>query len=150
MRGSQLGFPLLTPTIQAVQDSQKRNPNHLFTRRGDVWNTRHAGTKTNWSLFSRKTPLYRLSVYLPHAYRDPTVPTTQYNGLCHVTMGRTPGTMSSAPWPWARRWHASRMRPHSLRHSWSGSMCVVQGGRQGPLAVVGSSHRENGSLPGRK
>ena len=26
----------------------------------------------------------------------------------------------------------------------------VQGGRQGPLTVLGSSHRENGSLPGRK
>ena len=33
----------------------KRNPNHLFARRGDVWNTRrHGGTKTNWPLFSRK------------------------------------------------------------------------------------------------
>ena len=24
-----------------------------------------------------------------HAYRDPTVPTTQYNGLCHVTLYHT-------------------------------------------------------------
>jgi hypothetical protein len=31
-------------------------------------------------------PLYRLSFYLSRAYRDPTVPTTQYNGLCHVTL----------------------------------------------------------------
>ena len=28
---------------------------------------------------------FRLSFYLSRAYRDPTVPTTQYNGPCHVT-----------------------------------------------------------------
>jgi len=68
-------------------------------------------------------------------------------------MGLTPGTLFSAPWPWSRRWHASQMRPRSRRHSWRGSMCAVrsvQGGRQGPLTVLGRSHRENGSLPGRK
>ena len=26
-----------------------------------------------------------ISFYLSHAYRDPTIPTTQYDGLCHVT-----------------------------------------------------------------
>jgi hypothetical protein len=96
-------------------------------------------------------------------------------------MGRTPGTLSSALWPWALLWHASRMRPRSHRRmsaSTNVGCCVasfanvggcvasfakprmsaaawpwfdvVQGGRQGPLAVVGSSHRENCSLPGRK
>ena len=67
---------------------------------------------------------------------------TRAQEMRHVfAMGRTPGTLFSTPWPWARRWHASRMRPRSRRHSWHGSMCAVrsvQGGRQGPLTVQGS------------
>jgi hypothetical protein len=83
--------------------------------------------------------------------RDETnVGTRDQTRVCHG-----PDTRDAvlASWPWARRWHASQMRPSSRRHSWRGSMCAVrsvQGGRQGPLTVLGSSHRENGSLPGRK
>jgi len=33
--------------------------------------------------------LYQPSFYLSHAYRDPTIPTTQYGGLCHVTLYHT-------------------------------------------------------------
>jgi hypothetical protein len=40
------------------------------------------GTKTNWCLLSRKNEPF---FYRTRAYRDPTVPVTQYNGLCHVT-----------------------------------------------------------------
>ena len=35
-------------------------------------------------LFLQKQSLV-ISFYLSHAYRDPTIPTTQYGGLCHVT-----------------------------------------------------------------
>jgi hypothetical protein len=64
---------------------QKLNPSHLFAQMDCVWNTRQHGTKANWSLFKSEKPSYRLSFYLSRAYRDPTVQTTQYNGLCHVT-----------------------------------------------------------------
>ena len=43
------------------------------------------GTKTNQSLFSWKTR-HNFSFYLSRAYRDSTLQTTQYNGLCHVTL----------------------------------------------------------------
>ena len=33
--------------------------------------------------------LHQLSFYLSHTYRDPTIPTTQYGGLCHVTLYHT-------------------------------------------------------------
>ena len=39
-------------------------------------------------LFLQKQSLV-ISFYLSHAYRDPTIPTTQYGGLCHVTLYHT-------------------------------------------------------------
>ena len=34
---------------------RRRIPSHLFARLDGVWNTRHHGTKANWSLFNQKT-----------------------------------------------------------------------------------------------
>ena len=53
-----------------------------------MWGTTtDIGQEATEILFSRKTHLYKPSFYLSHAYRDPTIPTTQYGGLCHVTIG---------------------------------------------------------------
>ena len=71
---------------RASMTVRKRNPIHLFAQLDGVWNTRQHETKANWSLFKSENPSYRLSFYLSRAYRDPTVQTTQYNGLCHVTL----------------------------------------------------------------
>jgi len=44
-----------------------------------------AWTRQQLRFIQAQKPLYRLSFYLSRAYLDPTVPTTQYNGPCHVT-----------------------------------------------------------------
>ena len=42
------------------------------------------------TLYSVAQTLYTRSLFLSsRAYRDPTVPITQYNGLCHVTLYHT-------------------------------------------------------------
>ena len=44
-----------------------------------------AWTRQQLRFIQAQNPLYRPSFHLSRAYRDPTVPTTQYNGPCHVT-----------------------------------------------------------------
>ena len=76
---------------------RQQRRNHLFARLDGVWNTRHHGTKANWSLFKSEKPSYRLSFYLSRAYRDPTVQTTQYIVFSrHTDRGGPPPRFNTA------------------------------------------------------
>jgi hypothetical protein len=71
---------------------RRRNRNRLFAHRYLVWNTRrHGNWNKNCFINGNKNLLYpQIPFFLSsRAYRDPTVPTTQYNRLCHVTLYHT-------------------------------------------------------------
>ena len=68
---------------------RRRNPSHPLALRDDVWNTRRHGTKRQLRLYSvGKPPIPTFFLSLTRV-PDPTIPTTQYGGLCNVTLYHT-------------------------------------------------------------
>jgi hypothetical protein len=71
-----------TPQFVSALFMTRRNPNHLSARYDGAWDThRRHETKANWIYFRREPPSI--------GNRDTTVPVTQCNRPCHVTLSHT-------------------------------------------------------------
>ena len=104
---------------------------------------RRAGHWTRWEadklrFIQAQKPLYRFSFYLPHAYRDPTVPTTQYNGLCHTV--RAVSTTVTSHYCITLTLLGSTIKLSDLNLLSPSSGCPLQ---------AGSGHGRPGRAPGR-